>query len=105
MRFLSRLVWIPILLICLAFIVLFVISNPQPINISFWPLKAEVTQPLWASILGAFGVGLLLGSGFVWLASLGTRAKLSVTQRKLQKTNDELASLKQQQETKSLESV
>ena len=95
MRFISRLIWICLLLVILAVIAMFVIANPTPVTVSLWPLSDMLIVPLWSSFLGAFGLDLLVGGFFVWLAGLPARARLAMTQRKLQKTIEALEAEKQ----------
>jgi len=65
MRLIAWLVGLPLTLI----VVLFAVSNRQPIVIGFWPFTDGITAPAFLIGLVPLAIGLLVGAGF---ASVGT---------------------------------
>ena len=65
MRLLAWLVGLPLT----AIVVLFAVSNRQPITIGFWPFSDGITAPAYVIGLVPLGIGVLLGAG---MAGIGT---------------------------------
>jgi uncharacterized integral membrane protein len=68
MKFLSWLISLPFLIIC----VLFAVNNRQEVTIDCWPLDYDIKTPLFVVTLGGFLLGLILGATWLWFASLRT---------------------------------
>ena len=49
------------------FIVLFAVSNREPVMIEIWPLPYRLTMGLYAVILGALLVGFVAGAIGAWM--------------------------------------
>jgi len=96
MRVLRRLIWLPILFLLLTAVALFVISNPNAVDVSLWPLSYALSLPIWAAVLGSFSLGLFAGALFVWFIHLPKRAGLIMANRKIEKIQAELQTLKKQ---------
>lgn len=101
MRVLRRLIWLPILFLLLSTVVLFVISNPDTVDVSLWPLSYAPSVPIWAAVLGSFSIGLFTGALFVWFIHLPKRAGLIMANRKIEKIQAELQTLKKQASDKT----
>lgn len=84
MKFLSWLISLPFLVVC----VLFAVNNRQDIVIDCWPLDIEVKAPLYIVTLGSFLLGLVLGAAWLWFGSLRTH----LDKRKLSRQVEELKS-------------
>lgn len=69
MRFFSWLITLPLLLA----ILVFVLGNREPVNLSLWPFDVQVTMPLALLTLGVLFAGMMIGGFFVWMGSLGLR--------------------------------
>lgn len=54
-----------ILLILIAAAVTFAVSNRALVTVSLWPLPFEVPLPLGPTILAAFAIGILAGTGLM----------------------------------------
>jgi len=59
MRILIRI----ILTLFIVILVTFAIANREMVTVNLWPLPFTSSVPLFAAILGAFAVGLLIGCG------------------------------------------
>ena len=68
----------PVLLV----LVFFALSNPQPAHIAFWPFEAAYDVPLSLALLGAVGIGMLLGALMLWLALLLAHHRARRAERK-----------------------
>jgi len=51
------------LAIAIVVLITFAIANREMVTVNLWPLPFTSSVPLFAAILGAFAVGLLIGSG------------------------------------------
>lgn len=69
MRFVFWFVVIPFLVIAGAFAAV----NHQPLALRLWPLPYELVVPVYAAVLGAFLLGLLVASLWFWVTGLGNR--------------------------------
>tara|TARA_R110000787_G_scaffold9192_14_gene32316 strand:- start:177 stop:506 length:330 start_codon:yes stop_codon:yes gene_type:complete len=52
-----------ILALFIIILVTFAIANREMVTVNLWPLPFTSSVPLFIAILGAFAVGLLIGSG------------------------------------------
>ncbi|MDX1923452.1 MAG: lipopolysaccharide assembly protein LapA domain-containing protein [Alphaproteobacteria bacterium] len=82
MKFLSWLISLPFLVVC----VLFAVNNRQEVTIDCWPFDYDIKTPLFVVTLGGLLLGILLGSAWVWFGSLRTHLE----KRKLTKEVDKL---------------
>jgi uncharacterized integral membrane protein len=60
---------LPLLLI----IVLFALSNVQPVRLGFWPTDYTIQVPVALAVLGAMGVAFLIGAIVLWISVVGAR--------------------------------
>ncbi|HTR83285.1 MAG TPA: LapA family protein [Reyranella sp.] len=65
MKFLSRALFVLFLLAG----ALVAVSNPQPVELSLWPLPYALKAPLYLLIVGLLFVGVLAGLGMGWWAA------------------------------------
>lgn len=82
MKFLSWLISLPFLVVC----VLFAVNNRQEVTIDCWPLDYDIKTPLFVVTLGMFLLGLILGALWLWFGSLRTHME----KHKLSKEVDKL---------------
>jgi uncharacterized integral membrane protein len=59
----------------LAILVLFALSNTEPVRLGFWPTGLALDLPLAIAVLGGMGIAFLLGGVFVWVGELGQRRR------------------------------
>jgi uncharacterized integral membrane protein len=62
-------------------VVLFVVSNREPITLRLWPLPGAVDVPLALAGLALAGLGFLLGALVVWISLLPKRLRASSDRR------------------------
>ena len=51
----------------------FAAANHRPLTLKLWPLPFEAVMPVYAAVLGALFLGLLLSALWFWTARLGDR--------------------------------
>lgn len=65
------LIFAPLLFI----LVLFALSNPQPVRLGLWPTDLTVDIPLSITVLLAMAVAFVLGALLLWLSAVGARLR------------------------------
>lgn len=68
-------------------LILFALSNKQPVALGIWPTDVSITLPLSIAILGIAGVFFLFGALVAWAGTLVERnraRRAEVTVRQLQ---------------------
>ena len=94
-KFLAALIWIPVALLVL----LFAVTNRQPVVISLDPFSAEnpalsVQGPLFLMLMGALMVGIILGGLTDWLRQSPLRREARHSRAKVRELEQELARLR-----------
>lgn len=56
-------------------LVVFTLSNRQPVSIGLWPTSVQWDVPLSIAVLIAAAVALVLGAAMVWISELGQRRR------------------------------
>jgi uncharacterized integral membrane protein len=51
----------------------FAAANHEPLTLKLWPFSIEAQVPVYAAVLGAFFLGLLVAALWFWTAGLGDR--------------------------------
>ncbi len=69
MKFLFWILALPLLALAGAFAA----ANPQAVTLRLWPLPFEIEMPVYAAVLGALGLGLLVAAFYGWISSLSLR--------------------------------
>ena len=59
----------------LLLMVLFALSNPQPVKLGLWPTDYSVEAPLSLTVLVAMGAAFLIGSFMTWFGVFGARRR------------------------------
>jgi uncharacterized integral membrane protein len=59
----------------LVILVVFALSNTDPVRLGIWPTDYSVQVPLSIAVLAAAAVAFLLGALIVWLGELGQRRR------------------------------
>lgn len=93
--FLKAIVLVPLAIA----IVLFSVANRGPVRVSFDPLSREAPQiaydvPLFAVVLGAIALGVLLGGAASWLAQAKYRKAARRNRREAESLREETESLR-----------
>ncbi len=65
------LIALPLLLL----LVLFALSNRQPVSLHVWPTDYAATLPLSLAVLGAMAIAFLAGGVLVWVSELVQRRR------------------------------
>jgi uncharacterized integral membrane protein len=87
MRMLRVLLLAPFLLLLIAF----VLSNPQPVQLSLWPTDVTLEAPLSIAALTIAAVFFLLGALLVWIPAIGTRYRARRAEKKVAALETKLA--------------
>jgi uncharacterized integral membrane protein len=59
----------------LLLLVLFALSNPQPVRLGLWPTDFSISPPLSIAMLVAMGGAFLLGAMMLWIDALAARRR------------------------------
>ena len=51
----------------------FAAANHEPLTLKLWPFPVEAEVPVYAAVLGAFFLGLVVAALWFWTAGLGDR--------------------------------
>ncbi len=89
MRILFWLFTIPFLALAGAFAA----ANHEPLKLKLWPFPFEAEVPIYAAILGAFFLGLMVAALWFWTMSLGdrlARRRLARNERALEQETSRL---------------
>jgi len=73
-----------------AVVILFAVSNRQPVELRLWPFDITWTAPLSLAVLVPAAVAFLLGAGIVWLADLPARRRGWSARRRAEALQKEL---------------
>jgi uncharacterized integral membrane protein len=65
------LITVPLLLL----LVLFALSNSQPVRLGLWPTDLALESPLSLAVLAAMAAAFLLGALMLWSEVLGARRR------------------------------
>lgn len=65
------LISLPLLLL----LVLFALSNREPVPFRFWPTDYTLVLPLSLAVIGAMAVAFLTGGLLVWISALAQRRR------------------------------
>lgn len=76
------------------FVVLFALSNRDPVELRLWPFDLAWQAPLALAVLGASALAFLLGAGVVWFADLPARMRARSAQRRAAALERELDGLR-----------
>jgi len=70
-----RLLRLLVAAVLLLVLVVFTLSNRQPVSIGFWPTDVRWDVPLSLAVLIAAAVALVFGAAMVWISELGQRRR------------------------------
>jgi uncharacterized integral membrane protein len=90
MKFLSWLITLPVVVLC----VLFAVSNRQEVNLDLWPTGYVLSAPLFLISLGCLALGFFSGALLFWLGGLGTRLQRHHLSKEVERLKRELAEAK-----------
>lgn len=84
------LVAVPLLLL----LVLFALSNTEPVRIRLWPTDLAAEVPLSLAVLVGMGAAFLLGGLLVWLSALAQRSRARRAEAQVRILDEQMAELK-----------
>ena len=76
----------PVLLI----LVVFALSNPQPVLLGFWPTDFMLRAPISVAILVGMAIAFVLGAFCVWAGALMQRRRARIAERRVRHLEAEL---------------
>ncbi len=74
----------------------FAAANHQPLTLRLWPFPLQAQVPIYAAVLGAFFLGLLVAALWFWTAGLGGRLARRRSARHQRALEQETTRLKRQ---------
>lgn len=86
------LIAIPLLIV----LVLFALSNRQPVTVGFWPTDLNLVLPLSGAVLGVAAVAFLAGACIVWLSELRVRRRARRAEARAEVLQEQLQALQAQ---------
>src|SRR4051794_2818653 len=78
----------------LVVLIVFALSNPQPVTLGLWPTDFKIQTPLSFAILIGMGGAFLPGPLFVWSPALGPRMRARRAERAARRLEQQVADLK-----------
>jgi putative membrane protein len=75
-------------------LVLFALSNPQPVHLGLWPTDLTIDIPLSITVLLAMAVAFVLGALLLWLSALGARLRARRAEHSVKMLEAQVAELK-----------
>ena len=89
MRIIAWLVGLPLAII----VILFALSNRQPIEIGFWPFPVRIEAPAYVIGLIPLALGLLVGAGLAGIGTLHARYRHRSANRTIRALEKRMAEL------------
>jgi uncharacterized integral membrane protein len=77
-------------------LVIFALSNLQPVQVAFWPLPIEIETRLFVVVLLAMALGFFLGEGLAWLGGRRSRREARQRARRIEALERELGATQAQ---------
>ena len=77
-------------------LVIFAVSNRQPVEVTFWPFAMTISSALSIVILGAVVLAFLVGQFVAWLGAQRWRQEARAKQRRIEALERELAATQAQ---------
>jgi len=91
-RTLAWLIGLPLALL----LAMFAVANRQPLALELWPLPWSIEVPAYLAVLGALGLGLVVGAAAAGLSCLGVRRRAAQEKRRADSLARQLEALREQ---------
>lgn len=78
----------------LTLLVVFALSNTQPVRLGLWPLDLALEAPLSVAVLVGMAVAFLIGGMVVWVNELGQRRRARDAEHRIQLLEAQIAALR-----------
>ncbi|HQT77332.1 MAG TPA: LapA family protein [Rhodopila sp.] len=75
-------------------VVLFALSNTEPVRLALWPTDYALEAPLSVTILVAMAIAFILGALIVWLSVLAQRSRARRAERTVRMLEAQVQELK-----------
>lgn len=75
-------------------LVLFALSNTNPVRLTFWPTDFSVQAPLSLVVLGGMAIAFVVGGLLVWVNELGQRRRARRAERTVRLLEAQVQELK-----------
>jgi len=90
---------------CLLLLVLFALSNPEPVQLALWPTDLSLQSPLSVAVLVASALFFLLGGLVVSLGSFGQRRRARLAERRVRALEDEMRAMRQRSTASAIATI
>ncbi len=90
---------------CLLLLVLFALSNPEPVQLALWPTDLSLQSPLSVAVLVASALFFLLGGLVVSLGSFGQRRRARLAERRVRALEDEMRTMPQRSNASAVATI
>lgn len=90
LRFLNTLVAVVVAVV----VVLFAVSNRQPVAVELWPFPLRLEAGLYAVILIAVLAGFVAGAAAAWMSGGARRRELRTARKRMHEMEQSLAQMK-----------
>ncbi len=88
------LIGLPLLLV----LVLFALSNPQPVQLGIWPTDLTITVPMSVAILFGMAMAFVIGALLLWFSAVAARLRARRAEHLTRLLNAQVAQLKAENE-------
>jgi putative membrane protein len=78
----------------LVILVVFALSNTEPVRLGFWPTDFTLQTPLSSAVLTGAAIAFLLGGLLVWVSELGQRRRARRAEENVRVLEERLEELK-----------
>jgi uncharacterized integral membrane protein len=78
----------------LVLLVLFALSNGDPIKIGLWPTDVGIVVPVSVAVMVGMAGAFLVGALFVWIGALGQRRRARRAEARVRVLDQQLETLK-----------
>ncbi len=85
-------------LIALILIVIFALSNQQPVSLGMWPTGVQIEIPLAWAVLGASALAFIVGALITWAGQLRAGSRARRAERQVEQLQDQLQLMREQAE-------
>ena len=99
MSTLGKLLFLPVAVI----VVLFAVANRETVTVSLWPLPYDVDMPMYAAVLGALAVGIVIGATASWFSAGRFRRRARTESQKAKSLERELLASENQRKSADAE--
>lgn len=74
--------------------ILFALSNPQPVRLGLWPTDYGIDIPLSIAVLIAMAVAFIFGALLLWMSAVGARMRARRAERSVRQLQTQLQELR-----------